>query len=53
MRDLEEEEAAEANTIEPNVCSLADNSYHSIFFSVNYEMALRDFGSMGKKQEVP
>ena len=31
--DLEEEEAAEANAIKPVVCSLADDSYHSIFFS--------------------
>ena len=29
----EEEEAEEANATEPNVCSLADDSYHSIFFS--------------------
>ena len=52
MQDLEEEEeekAEEANSIASNVCSLAYDFYHS-FSIVNYEMALRDFGSMGKKQ---
>ncbi len=28
----EEEEAEEANAIEPNVCSLADDLYHCIIF---------------------
>ena len=28
----EEEEAEEANSIAPNVCSLADDFYYSIFF---------------------
>ena len=32
MRDFEKEEAEEKNTIEPNVCSLANDSCYSMFF---------------------
>ena len=32
MGDLEEEVAEEANAIQPNFCSLADDSCYSIFF---------------------
>ena len=31
-KEEEVEEAEEANAIEPNVCSLANDSYHYIFF---------------------
>ena len=41
MRDLEEEEAAEANAIEPNICSLADDSYHSIFLDASSHLYMR------------
>ena len=47
MGDLEEVVDEEANAVQPNFCSLADDSIQ------NYELALRDFGSMGKKREVP
>ena len=53
MGDLEEEVAEEANAIQPNFCSLADDSVILSFSIQNYKMALRDFGSMGKKWEVP
>ena len=59
LEEEKEEEAEETNAIEPYVCSLANNSYKLykynilFFFIVNYEMALRDFGSMGKEWEVP
>ena len=47
MRDLEEELAEEANTIEPNICSLADNSYWSIFLDESSHLYNRVFPSVG------
>ena len=53
MGDLEEEVAEEANAIQPNFCSLADNSCYYIFFQTKLWNGSKGFRLYGKKMGGP
>ena len=53
MGDLEEEVAEEANAIQPNFCSLADDSCYSIFFHTKLWNGSKGFRLYGKKTGGP
>ena len=53
MGDLEEEVAEEANAIQPNFCSLADDSCYSIFFHTKLWNGSKGFWLYGKKTGGP
>ena len=53
MGDLEEEVAEEANAIQPNFCSLADDSCYFIFFHTKLWNGSKGFWLYGKKMGGP